>query len=512
MLRELKISLLDDLGDFQTPLELAEVIAARLTGNGSTWGRVLEPTCGEGTFLRALAPRVSDLCQMQGIELQPHYVERARQLTSSNGVSTEIHQGSIFGFRLDKDLQWRSSEKLLVIGNPPWVTNSALGSLESGNLPQKENLKGLSGFDALTGESNFDIAEYIWLKLIRELIEEHPTIALLCKTSVARNVLAYAHANNWPVIASSIHRINAKKWFNAAVDAALFTVEIGEGAPNYECRVYASLESQEPEAVMGFVAGRMVADLEAYRLSAVADGQCPFVWRQGIKHDAASVMELKKQGDTFTNKLGESVDIETEFLYPLLKSSDLYKVTKPESRWFMIVPQERVGQDTERLQIEAPKLWRYLCDHEEYFDKRKSSIYNNQPPFSVFGIGSYSFAPYKVAVAGLTKTPVFWPLAPVEGRPLVLDDTGYFLPCQTEEQAQALSSILNHPLCLGLLKSMTFTDSKRPITKKLLQRIDVMALLELTLEEPRLAEAKVALAPLLALIALPRSTQFSLSI
>ena len=506
MLQESKISLPNDLGDFQTPLELAEIIAARLTGRGFNWGRVLEPTCGEGNFFRALSPHVSNLCQMQGIEIQPHYVERARQAVSSKGVSSEIHQGNIFDFLLDKDLRWRSSGRLLVVGNPPWITNSALGTLGSENLPQKENFKGLSGFDALTGESNFDIAEYIWLKLIRELIEERPTIALLCKTSVARNVLAYARANNWPIIASSLHRINSKKWFNAAVHAALFTVELGDAPPNYECRVYPSLDSQDPESVMGFVNSRLVADLEAYKFSAVADGQCPFVWRQGIKHDAASVMELKRESNTFTNKLGELVDIEPEFVYPLLKSSDLYKTTKPASRWFMIVPQERVGQDTMRLQMEAPKLWRYLCAHEEHFNKRKSSIYKNQPPFSVFGIGSYSFAPYKVAVAGLTKTPHFWPLASMEGQPFVLDDTGYFLPCQTEEQAQILSSILNHPLCLGLLKSMTFADSKRPITKKLLQRIDVMALLELALDEPSLSEAKTILASLLAPTDLSRPT------
>lgn len=320
---------------------------------------------------------------MQGIELQPRYVERARRATAANGASAQIHQASLFDVRLDKDLCWRSSEKLLVVGNPPWVTNSALGSLESQNLPHKHNLKGARGLDALMGESNFDIAEAIWLQLIRELMNEAPTIALLCKTSVARNVLAYARANDWPIVAASLRRINAQKWFGAAVDAALFTVQIGTGSPSYECPVYPSLDSQQPEATLGFVAGRMVADLDAYWLCAVAEGQSPLIWRQGIKHDAASIMELQKQGETFTNKLGEPVNVEREFLYPLLKSSDLYKLTPPCPRWWMIVPQRRVGQDTYRLEREAPRLWRYLCDHEAHFSKRKSSIYRNQPPFSV---------------------------------------------------------------------------------------------------------------------------------
>ncbi len=498
--QELKICLLKakDLGDFQTPLELAHFVAAHLTTGDKRWTRVLEPTCGEGNFLRALAPHNGPECEMQGIELQAPYIERARQTLRADGVNARLHQGNIFDFRLDSDLTWRAQGPLLVVGNPPWVTNSALGASDSVNLPRKENLKGLSGLDAMTGESNFDLAEAIWIKLIRELLSQSPTLALLCKTSVARNVLAYARAQNWPVVAASLHRIDSKKWFGAAVDAALFTVELGAGPTCYQCPVYPSLQSAVPEATIGFEGGRIIADVAAYRRAALADGNCPFVWRQGIKHDASSVMELRRDGKTLVNKLGEAVDIEAEFVYPLLKSSDLYKTSAPIPRWSMIVPQKRVGQETATLKARAPKLWRYLHEHREFFARRKSSIYTNQPEFAVFGVGDYSFAPHKVAVAGMTKTPRFWPLAPFEGRPVVLDDTCYLLPCQTREQAVILSATLNGPLCLDLLSALTFTDAKRPITKKLLQRVDLMKLIELEREETKVSEAKILLAPLLS--------------
>lgn len=492
----LRTYLLKDLGDFQTPLALAEVIANRFTQDGRQWKRILEPTCGKGNFIRAFSHQVDAGCHIQGVELQAQYVGAAREIVCPGAVQVDIHQASIFDLRLDK-LHWHSSGELLVIGNPPWVTNAALGSLDSSNLPRKVNLKGLSGIDALTGESNFDIAESIWLKIISELLSERPTIALLCKTSVARSVLSYAYARKWPIIAASIHRIDAKKWFGAAVDAALFTVQLGEGTVDYACPVYADLCSRKPEAVIGFVAGRMVADVHAPSLAACADGDSPFIWRQGIKHDAVSVMEIVTDSPARTNKLGERVDVEMEWVYPLLKSSDLCQTAPPQSRRMVILPQERIGQDTKQLQAKAPKLWRYLTDHQEHFDKRKSSIYTNQPPFSIFGVGDYSFAPYKVAVAGLTKTPKFWPLAPVGGRPVMLDDTCYFLPCQTAEQAQVLSAALNGPLCSDLLRALMFSDSKRPVTKKLLQRINVMRLLASSLDELELFAAKQALAPLL---------------
>jgi hypothetical protein len=54
----------------------------------------------------------------------------------------------------------------LFIENPPWATNSELSSIESENVPQKSNIKNLRGIEAITGKSNFDITEYIIIKLL----------------------------------------------------------------------------------------------------------------------------------------------------------------------------------------------------------------------------------------------------------------------------------------------------------------------------------------------------------
>ena len=74
------------------------------------------------------------------------------------------------------------------------------GALGSRNLPIKRNLKRLSGLDAMTGASNFDICEAIWLKLLEDLAPQgEPLIALPCKTAVARNVLQFAAQRGVPV-------------------------------------------------------------------------------------------------------------------------------------------------------------------------------------------------------------------------------------------------------------------------------------------------------------------------
>ena len=96
----------------------------------------------------------------------------------------------------------------------------------------------------------------------------------------------------------------------------------------------------------------------------------------------------------------------------------------------------------------------------------------------MFGIGDYSFAPYKIAISGLHKIPRFRVLEPVDRRPIMLDDTCYFIPCYSLQEATLIAHVLNDQTCLDYINSIVFLDAKRPITKKLLQRIHIPSLIE----------------------------------
>ena len=187
-----------DLGDFQTPRELVDEILHLLGPTTPRWTRVLEPSCGRGAFLRALLEQAAAPRELIGIEIQQAYWNTASSLAGKGaGSRVEILHANLFDLDLRTALPWRGRGPLLVLGNPPWITASALGKLESGNAPTKRNLKGLPGIEALTGSSNFDLAEAVWIKLLEELAEEQPTIALLCKISTARAVLELRTAGGW---------------------------------------------------------------------------------------------------------------------------------------------------------------------------------------------------------------------------------------------------------------------------------------------------------------------------
>ena len=92
---------------------------------------------------------------------------------------------------------WRSylallPEPILIVGNPPWVTNSELSVLGSANLPKKTNFQNHLGMEAITGKSNFDISEWMLMKLVDALTGRRGAVAMLCKTVVARKVLQHA--------------------------------------------------------------------------------------------------------------------------------------------------------------------------------------------------------------------------------------------------------------------------------------------------------------------------------
>jgi hypothetical protein len=472
---------LREFGDFQTPPDLVRSVLRAVYRGGGTWTRALEPTCGVGNFIAGLRSLATPPLEIQGIEIQPRHALRTTLATenSESGSAIRIKQADIFKLNL-AELAWSQTGPLLVVGNPPWVTNAELGGLDSENLPTKSNFKARSGFGAKTGESNFDIAEFIWIKIIKELAWSRPTIALLCKTAVARNVLAYAERAALPISSAEIYLIDAKKWFDAAVDACLFRVDVGFGETNYSASLYADLDAETPQSVLAMANGSMVSDYAVYEEYSFLEGESPVVWRQGIKHDAASIMELTLESGTLRNRRGEAVSVELEHVYPLLKSSDVNGDDNPNPRCRVLVTQKELGADTTDLALRAPNLWKYLSSHEDVFLARKSSIYEGRAPFSMFGIGDYSFTDYKVAVSGMYKTIRFRVVGPYEGKPVLFDDTCYLAPCSSAEQACILAALLNDPACLSFVNSLIFLDSKRPITKKVLQRLDLAALLSRT--------------------------------
>jgi hypothetical protein len=247
-------------------------------------------------------------------------------------------------------------------------------------------------------------------------------------------------------------------------------------APQSDCTEFNFYNNQNPSQKFGWLNDKFVSNIDTYNHTKDIDGECPFIWRQGLKHDCSNIMELEKVNGHYVNGLNEEVKLEEGLVYGLLKSSDLKNTVINQTRKFTIVTQRKVGQETKYIKNDYPKTYQYLTAHQDNFDARKSSIYNNKPLFSIFGIGDYSFKPYKVAISGLYKTFHFTLILPQANKPVMLDDTCYLIGFDQIEYAVYALILLNSDTTMQFLKSITFSDAKRTFTKDVLMRIDLLKL------------------------------------
>jgi len=105
-------------------------------------------------------------------------------------------------------------------------------------------------------------------------------------------------------------------------------------------------------------------------------------------------------------------------------------------------------------------------------DVRRSAIYVKNPRFSIFGVGEYAFRPWRIAICGLYKVLRFRLVEPMDGRPVMFDDTVYYLSFDTETEARETLEKLESIAALNVLSSLIFWDEKRPIKASILNRLD----------------------------------------
>lgn len=463
-----------EYGDFQTPIVLAKKVCRLLIRLGISADVVIEPTCGIGAFVEAAAYSFPLAKKIIGVEINRAYLDvlekKRRHFPGSERIT--LKQGDFFDFGW-QGLVDEESGRVVVVGNFPWVTNSQQGAIGAKNLPAKLNFQNRSGLDALTGKSNFDISEWMLIQTAEWLKKRGGHLAMLCKTTVARKFLHYLYSRQVGLSRSMLFGIDARQYFGASVDACLLVCDFAADAFNYDYDVYENLDSSIHYRV-GQRNGITVRDIDAFERLKDLYGESELKWRSGIKHDSSGVMEFCELKGSYVNGLGETVEIEPTYLFPLLKGSAIANNRINATDRYMLVTQKLVGQNTDSIRSTAPKTWAYLEAHANSLDNRKSRIYRDNPRFAVFGVGPYTFARYKIAICGLYKNLDFRLVGPIVGSPVVFDDTVYFLSFSALEDANRILGILSTPSVRDFYSSMIFWDEKRPIKASILNRLNLL--------------------------------------
>ena len=186
-----------EYGDFQTNEDLANKVTLHLVSKNISPEILIEPTCGKGNFVIACLKNFNKIKHIFGVEIYKPYVWETKfniiRFFLNNSKASkpiiDITHCDVFDYDFNKIAKRFPKNNLLIIGNPPWVTNSKLGSLNSLNLPKKSNFKNHSGLDAMTGKGNFDIAEFITLSMLNIFQKTEGNLLLLVKNSVIKNIV-----------------------------------------------------------------------------------------------------------------------------------------------------------------------------------------------------------------------------------------------------------------------------------------------------------------------------------
>jgi len=147
-------------------------------------------------------------------------------------------------------------------------------------------------------------------------------------------------------------------------------------------------------------------------------------------------------------------NVESEHVFPLLRGRGVSAFRAvPEPELHILVPQRGMHGDPD-LPITHPHTYAFLRHFESYLRQRSSlrRFQKNQPYWSLWSTGNYTFAPYKVLwkeMSGATFVAAYCgPFDdPLLGPKIIIPDHKlYFVPVETEAEAAYLTSLLNAPM------------------------------------------------------------------
>ncbi len=472
-----------EYGDFQTNITLSKQVVTYISSIRNDFEFILEPTCGKGNFILAVLNQFDSIKKIIGIEIyQPYvWITKFKILayftinSHKKRPNIKILHADAFLFSYKEVAKQTIDLKTLVIGNPPWITNAALSVLDATNLPKKSNFKNHTNFDAITGKGNFDIGEVIALNMLDCFSHHKGVFSFLIKNAVIKNIIEAQVNNNFRIANAKKLNIDSKKEFNVSVNASLFITKLNQ-TPEKKC-LELDFYTNSYIRTFGWFQNKFVNSIEDYSSTSFIDGKSNFIWRSGMKHDCSKIMEFEVKDNFYKNNLNHVFFIEDKLVYGLLKSSDLKGGQINKYRKLTIVTQRKIGQKTDYIQEKYPLTYNYLNENSFFFEKRKSSVYKGKPKFSIFGIGDYSFKPYKVAISSMYKSTHFTLVVPDEnGKTIMLDDTCYFISFNDFYLARIAHFLVNTELVQQFLKSIVFSDAKRSINKDILMRIDFEAI------------------------------------
>ena len=397
--------------------------------------RIFDPTCGQGVFFLALLSIAEDRHQT----VQPDDLSRLFGVEIVPGDKSEFleHVYSRFGLEFPAsnfatmDFMDLGPHKVfdIAVGNPPWINFSDLPT------DYKEKIKAdflkydlvKSRKDVLLGASRADLAALIIQKCMRDHIREEGRGFFFIPFSLFFNEDANRHFRP------------TKELDNVFSVQEMYDFENGYVFDQVNTRngfVILKKQKQQLFPVPMYKVGRNDEETRLYCAPALDDGAwmqsrsadrvCDFdfisilgnqVPRQGMNTGGLNkVFLLERESsnrsrlapiEQFSNGYGVSVEISTDFVFPLMNGS-LFGGRMPKKEKYILCLHDKDGSPLPFDRI--TRLFgvsEYILQYAKEMKDRKGVLIQSQIKkgyfWSLLGVGPYSFSPVKVAWESLGK-------------------------------------------------------------------------------------------------------------
>jgi SAM-dependent methyltransferase len=146
-----------------------------------------------------------------------------------------------------------------------------------------------------------------------------------------------------------------------------------------------------------------------------------------------------------------TVEIEPDLLYPLLRGRDVQRWLAQPSAYLLMTqdPKLRRGLDPKTMQSRYPKTWTYLKRFEavlrersgfkRYFTRKQGKqVIETGPFYSIFNVGDYTFAPWKVVWGRIGNR-----IEAAVASSAIPQETISLVACSSEQEAHYIAALIN---------------------------------------------------------------------
>jgi hypothetical protein len=384
-----------------------------------------------------------------------------------------------------------------VAGNPPWVNWESLPGdyrQETAPLWLVHNLFTHKGFDAILGKSKDDISVLLTYVALDNYLKEDGRLGFVITQSVFKTAgggqgfRRFQLGDGTPVgVVAVDDMVDLQPFEGASNRTAVVILQRGRKTKypvtyNLWYRTASGRRIPEDLALEEIQTMCAIRQLVAQpidsknsdsswisgrprSLAAMARvlGASTYKGRKGITASVNGVFWLQKVASrpdgltvfaNLTERAKKDIDdiqvaLEPDLIYPLLRGQDVQRWSATPSAHILVTHLPDAGLKAipeSRMAVEWPKTYAYLRYFEELL--RQSGIYRRyfkagDPFYSVFNVGEYTFAPYKVVFREIAREMTCAVIAQLAERPVVPDHKLVLCPFADANEAHFVCGMLN---------------------------------------------------------------------